>query len=571
MNDQQRYEQEIAEKLQQLPLPDMEGSWKQMKALLDEEMPRRGGWFRRNRRWGLGLLALLIFFSVWFVADSTTSPQAITQKTPASSRNTSQRTEDEKEDPPLVPETDHNRPDSIASFSQPAKDERYSTNKASPKADHRIVSGIPTADRKTNGDKNDKILHKETGPDKETVSTKNKDKEAAGIIAAAKQANITDDGNAGSVAKSPADKNAEEKNSIKDAQKTAANSHTFGTRSRGVRGNGDNTNLHKSGAAKRGIPDNSVPANEMAGPVMIKGSSQKPVFPPTSLRDLSYTSIKFGPDQGLQYNTSALAPDSIQKNFAGAVKQGKTVKMRNGKPVKYKKPYTTEGRNLALGFSLPLGFPLGDQKPLAYNFNAGNNTVSDFLPSPHLQYHLNDKAYLQSEIQFMTPQFIRPILLSYSKREYAATNITVYNSVYARKLYYFNLPVSVHYSPFKHFYLGTGLQFSSLISGVAFFEEQRTGMVPSAELYKSSYGKFRNDTISNKLNGSEFRLMMGANYYWNRFTVGLRYNQALSNYVDLRPTALAPAVTDKNKLLQFYLRYNLWETKKPMRSRLVRK
>ncbi|RYZ44327.1 MAG: hypothetical protein EOP49_27350 [Sphingobacteriales bacterium] len=231
-----------------------------------------------------------------------------------------------------------------------------------------------------------------------------------------------------------------------------------------------------------------------------------------------------------------------------------------GKPANVKGPYTTAGRNFAIGFSFPMGFPLGDQKMLGYNINAGGNTASDYLPAPHLQYHFNGKAYIQSEFQLMSPQFIRPVLLYQNHR--SNTNYSTTSSVYARKLYYFNVPVSLHYSPFKHFYMGTGLQFSSLLSGVALHEQLRTGAVSSDSIYTTRYAKFSNDSISNKLNGNEMRLMLDANYYWNRFTVGLRYNQALSNYVNTRVAPSVPYTLDKNKSLQFYMRYNLWEDKK---------
>jgi hypothetical protein len=231
-----------------------------------------------------------------------------------------------------------------------------------------------------------------------------------------------------------------------------------------------------------------------------------------------------------------------------------------GKPVNIKEPYTTVGRNFAIGLSLPLAFPLGDQKALAYNVNAGANTATDYIPAPHVQYHFNSKAYVQSELQVMSPQFIRPVLLY--QHQYANSTSSTTNSVYARKLYYFNVPISLHYSPFKHFYMGTGLQFSSLLSGVAMHEQLRSGMVPGDSIYNVRYARFSNDSISNKLNSSEMRLMLDANYYWHKFTVGLRYNQALSNYVSTRAAANIPYTLDKNKSLQFYMRYNLWEDKK---------
>jgi hypothetical protein len=233
---------------------------------------------------------------------------------------------------------------------------------------------------------------------------------------------------------------------------------------------------------------------------------------------------------------------------------------RHYKPANVRAPYTTNGRTFALGLSLPLGYPLGDQKMLGYNASAGPNTTSDYIPSVHLQYHFNSKSYIQAEIQAMSPQYIRPVMVYHKEFNTPVSHTS--SSIFARKLYYLNLPVSVHYSPFRHFYLGTGLQLSSMLSGVAQHENVRTGMVSSDSIYQSTYAKFGNDSIGARLRKTELRVLLDANYYWNRFTVGLRYTQALSNYISMRASPVSPYTFDKNKSLQFYLRFNLWEWKK---------
>lgn len=149
---------------------------------------------------------------------------------------------------------------------------------------------------------------------------------------------------------------------------------------------------------------------------------------------------------------------------------------------------------------------------------------------------------------------------------------TKYTSIYAKKLYYFNMPFSAYYSPFKNFYLGTGFQFSSMLSGVAMNEEKLytvTGPGSRDSSITTDYMKFRNDTLSSKFDGSEFRLLFDANYYWQKFTVGLRYNQAFSNYISIRATPTSSLFQDRNKAVQFYLRYNFWEDKKKKKSNTV--
>jgi hypothetical protein len=230
---------------------------------------------------------------------------------------------------------------------------------------------------------------------------------------------------------------------------------------------------------------------------------------------------------------------------------------------------TNEDKKFAFGLSLPLGFPIGDQEPLAYNSRAGVNTISDYIPSPHFQYHFNNKTYIQAGLQFKAPQFIHPLLLYQSQVMYqqGPSLVEQITNITARKLYYFNVPITIYHSPLKNFYMGTGLQYSNLLSGVAQYEqiEKKHNPVgpPQEYLVKNYFTQFKNDSLSSRLNGSEVRLLVDMSYYWSRFTVGLQYSQAFNNYVSIQVNPpISPYTFDKNKSLQFYLRYNIWEDKK---------
>ncbi|HEX6430813.1 MAG TPA: hypothetical protein VF008_24145, partial [Niastella sp.] len=232
-----------------------------------------------------------------------------------------------------------------------------------------------------------------------------------------------------------------------------------------------------------------------------------------------------------------------------------------------------EDKTFAIGLSLPLAFPVGDQQALGYNSRGGVNTISDYIPSPHFQYHFNNKTYMQAGLQFSSPQFIRPILL-YQNQQMMQLGPTLYEhitSISARKLYYFNLPVTIYHSPLRNFYMGTGLQYSRLLSGIAHYEEVKRRHnpmgPPQEDVIKDYFTKFKNDELSRRLNGNEVRLLIDMSYYWSRFTVGLQYNQAFNNYVSFQVTPSSAYTFDKNKNLQFYLRYNIWEDKKRKQSK----
>lgn len=509
MNEQQPYERHLAEKFQQLPSPDVEPNWQRMKSLLDEEMPRRGAYWK----WitGIGIIIIMLFGGTWFFTNQD-------ERTTASNRPEGKSSAEDKRNAP----SDSTR----GSLSQ-NNDLQKQQNSSPPST----RATDKKTDRSLNQISDKSLIIEETLRDRSSAA----EKKAFGKSDKQKTKLITDKTGAKkedrveSPVEYPFTKGLSK---TKGVQPTISDFHT---------GDAKQTTAN--------LPDNQKDITEETA---IKTSAS------------TFSVNNAGPDVAVSKTLNG----SIDQNYYTNLfpERSETQKRGTGKSKRSKDFLAGQNKSVALGFSLPLGFPLGDQKPGAININARPNVISDFLPVPHMQYHINNKLYLQTEIQLMNPQYIQPVLLYQGKKEVLSTNTVYYNSVYAKKLYYFNIPVGIHYSPFQHFYLGTGLQFSSLVSGVALHEETRSAIGSSRyDLMGQRYAKFKNDSISNRIDNSEFRLMLDANYYWRQFTVGLRYNQALSNYVSFRLNNASPLFQDKNKSLQFYLRYNLWENhKKPL-------
>ena len=93
--------------------------------------------------------------------------------------------------------------------------------------------------------------------------------------------------------------------------------------------------------------------------------------------------------------------------------------------------------------------------------NGKKNALIDYLPSLSAQYHFNNKLYLQTQFQFISPQYTPNVLLS-NKTTQQGWNKKSESFVTLNKLYYLNLPVSFHYSPKEHLYIGMGIQYSYL-------------------------------------------------------------------------------------------------------------
>lgn len=210
-------------------------------------------------------------------------------------------------------------------------------------------------------------------------------------------------------------------------------------------------------------------------------------------------------------------------------------------------------RWFAAGIAPYQNIAVASQQPYHYNSATGKNLITDYIPSPYLQLHVTNRIYLLGEFQFNAPQATPSLLLSQKTLSVPMSNMGYTENIYLRKLYYFNMPVSFYYSPVKNFYVGSGLQFSSFNSGLADMEQRSPGNV----LLRSETLKLKDDSLSARINGSEWRYLFDANYYYNRFMFGVRYNQALHPFVDLRINSSLPPTQARNQAFQLYIRYNL--------------
>jgi hypothetical protein len=579
MNEQQPYEKHLANKLQQLDPPgDAQQHWPQMKALLDRELPEAGG--RRGRWWLYGSIVLLLLGGAWLgtewrsgnkesissnaltekkeagqspapVGDSRTVAQEPGRESGSGNQNKSRHNTGENV---IANEKNQTVNEEINSTLQGASGSivKGSDGKGEDKknaADESIAIGNNTTDLRENPGQ---AARKET----ETVLNKNsKYKNAGGRSVVAKQTERV--AIQVSAKKNRFDKYSAGNNSLTGSDKIRISN------SAGIADKGNKIKSHTQTEIDRTI-------------------GEEEEYPASVTMQLEDSPAKW------PGSPSAIAKDSIDVHYS--VIPAKSLAVASATPSRFKENSERvqrlkhrvvgagDNKNLVFGLTLPLSMPLSDQRVVGYNINGGSNTTLDYLPSPHVQYHFSQTSFLQAELQFASPQFIQPALIAQSRYELSGSGNYKYitNSIFARKLYYFNLPIGVHYSPFRNFYLGSGLQFSSLLSGIAQFEKRGSNVwtpVPGARdtLISQSFGKFKNDSLSSRFNGSEFRLMLDANYYWHRFTVGMRYNQALSNYISVQINNGTPLFTDKNKALQIYLRYNLWEDRKKTKKGLMAK
>lgn len=590
MNEKNSYEKSLAEKFGQIPPPGSASEhWPQMKALLDKDLPVGGakgpGGF--GRWWLYALIGGIVITAGWWFSTGNSYEK---DKAPQLSNVSSPATENEK----LTSKTNSDKTDNNDINFTPTNKNQESTEAANnaivtspankePKAEAPLssIKDKATEAASANGNSTEVATNSNESKPAETklVTTSVKKNNDPGIVVISKNKE-TNEKNPVLVLKSDAGTN---KNTVSKKDKTkksgldgsslavetVAAKNRFekvvkGASDKSKRGNyagaakADKSIQPESGVSLTSLPDNgSVKAKPSIVRISIEGISRQ--FTGPSLSDTVNAEFAL-----------AIGPIPLQIPAPSRFK----METARTKALKNRIVGTGDDKQFVFGLSLPLAFPIGTQENLAYNINAGSSALSNFIPIPHFQYHLSDKAYLQTEFQFIAPQFIQSFKAYEKKKEVvSATNYRfLTSSIYVQKLYYFNLPVVAYYSPFKNFYLGTGLQYSKLLSGIAQYEDRiATSMQTGARdsLVRSDFRKFKNDSVSNKLAGHDFRFIFDANYYWHRFTVGMRYTQALSDFVSIQLTNNTPIYTDRNKALQFYLRYNIWEDKRKKKPALV--
>lgn len=626
MNLKHLYEKHIAEKLVQLPPPgDPDQNWQQMKTLLDKNMPRGGGSGAGGsyRWWIAGTVIIAVLVGTWFGGRQLLTTEKRNEAVAGKIKTVNNKTApavaltDKKSEQPAMPSAGEKnegaRPvttladpkgASYASVTEP-QDNSNGTVDAAALQNETVVKN--SSDAKNNAEANNQPAANQPAaagyqsvPSNNDLTEKAEHARSSGNNNESNPPLLTATGNS----KNPVvpvkttnrnnKTNTDRKNIYADNKKYSnkkrvsdfkINSNKAPDNISGIDVANNDATLTNKATAKKGKANKPVKKTAPAANKQGKDAEENNrfVYLPSIAMPNQHTSgaglLKESPVVIMVDYTGAavVAPSGVlQRDFTyytqAELFPDMVVNSKGSRRKSSRSSHASEDRRFALGLSLPLAFPVGDQHALGYNRQAGVNTVSDYIPSPHFQYHFNNKTYLQTGLQFASPQFIRSFLLYENTQSVPGPNAyDLITSISARKLYYFNVPVSVYHSPLRNFYMGAGLQFSSLLSGVAYYEEIKRKYSPMGPpqdyLIKNSFIKFQNDDLSRRLNSNEVRLLVDMNYYFNRFTVGLQYNQAFNNYVSFQVTPNSPYTFDKNKSLQFYLRYNIWEDKKRKQPR----
>jgi hypothetical protein len=619
MNLRQPYEQLIADKLRKLPAPDVNASWQEMKRLLDDNEDKGGGKRPPGNKagwWRIGIIVIALSASLWLYVEKPATPGISSAKNNTTAPSTANRTPAEKGNSLSKNTTTsaNNKTTTIDDNTTLSGTNTITSSKNNDKTTTAIIEKSNTADNIKNNIRINTataVALKKTTENKGLNANRTEGvNNTAGIAVKNASPEITNKTNTAGRSVQPGQSTANRK-SI-----DAGNSIVAGTKSSiknkrtvaGTAGNNaiainDNTETPvdiSAGTAtsvtpgrhtakikyiagrENGLNDNKPSANHYFPVNQTAGIEDK-----TWLGQLTALII---PHTIPSANTSLAAGDSIANNKSAnnllnnATKK-QVAKAQRDKGIedltkKEKKSFHLDLSNVfkpfslhmdaeprwAAGISLNSGITVNAQSRYNYNMNGKSGTLTDYIPSVYLQFHLNDYVYAQTEINFISPQYTPQLLVYQQSSDVTAmAGVSQQKSVYIQKLYYFNLPLSLHYSPINNFYFSAGLQFSSFQSGLVSVQEKQYATSTGANhptSFSNTVIKFKDDSIAAKLSPNEWRWQLGAEYYWNRFTIGMRYNKSFKDLLNINLSNSLPATTLRNESLIFSLRYNLFESRK---------
>jgi hypothetical protein len=551
MSERQQHRNPWAEKLSQVSLPDGGESWKTMEALLDRRMPTRSRWDKR--RWFLLILLLLLLIGVcncpgrrWlFSGESKTGgtfqPVPVEGK---GQRGPLPAASPRKAEPGVSPGQPAPNADSGHEEADNGRPPAGTTQKGPDTATLTERPEIPVKRAETVVGKPKTLVQRaETvvGRPKTLVKTPETVVQRVETVVEGPKTPV----------KRP--RTAAQTKPPHTSEVTGVTDTTAMTKGGANKGDAHNGGANKGDANKGDV--NNGGANKGGAN---KGDANK--------GDTNKDSVNKGDVTMGGVNKGAATREDAKKgdakkgdpNKAGEKKGGGAGKKDAGKKEDSSKTERQDGWMVGIG--LNQFFTVGGQQASSYNSGGITGTLGDYIPVPMLRYYINPKLYVQLEAQINTPQYTKKNLVAVSTpRDSLSAVQTVQRTVAINKLFYFNVPVSVHYTVFDHLDLGAGLQYSRLTNGIGVFNNDynNNGTDSLATETKSIKG----DSAYKEIKTHEFRFLVDANYNWKHFIVGIRYNQALSKFihVEISPGQITQS---RNSSLQLYLRYILWDGRK---------
>lgn len=247
-------------------------------------------------------------------------------------------------------------------------------------------------------------------------------------------------------------------------------------------------------------------------------------------------------------------PDSSDRKVDTSISKAKTEQP----PPAPKKDSTKKSTHFfSAGVGLHQLIPVDGQKATPYNSLGRKGSLADYIPSVYFRYNKTDKWFVQAEFRYGAPQYTNEFV--YKQTKTPGQLFTDSSSFKLQKTYYHQLPVTFDYYIVKNWSLGTGIiwnRFSSAVSEVENYRRNNSTFIDS--LQSTEISKDKDDSLFAK---SYLQATFQTHFQWKRLSIGARYSFGLQPYIKFSlPNGVQRE--ERNSSLQVFLRYDLWRSKK---------
>ena len=215
-------------------------------------------------------------------------------------------------------------------------------------------------------------------------------------------------------------------------------------------------------------------------------------------------------------------------------------------------------------FSAGLGMhqqiPIAGQEWVTYNSLGRTGILSDYIPSINFRMEKQDRWFLQTEFRYGAPQHTKQVTYEQVVKFDTASQSTITNSSVLKKTFYHQVPLTFNYYVLPNWSIGSGIQWNKFHSAVAEqdLKKRRSG-TSNDSLVSQEIVKVNADTVS-AFAKSWFQGIIQTQYQWKRFSIGVKYSFGLQPYIKFT-LPNQPLQEEKNSSFQIFLRYELWRSK----------
>ena len=213
------------------------------------------------------------------------------------------------------------------------------------------------------------------------------------------------------------------------------------------------------------------------------------------------------------------------------------------------------------GLGLHQQIPIAGQEWTTYGSLGRKGIISDYIPSINFRMEKENRWFLQTEFRYGAPQHTKQFTYTQKISIDTFTQAVITNSSSLKKTFYHQVPLTFNYYVLPNWSVGTGIQWNKFYSAVA--EQDITRRNPGTTIdsvISKNIVKVSNDS-STALVKSWWQGVIQTQYQWKRFSIGARYSFGLQPYIKFT-LPNQPLQEEKNNSFQLFLRYELWRSKK---------